>query len=116
MWIAIGIMSALSIMKQKLKWKNKTLIKIQGHLNGKWKECFEGIEFSYEENNTILTGTIKNEAHLQEVLNIISNYNLILISINPEKRKLLIESNLLSKWWKRTDMWSWDIKRGILLL
>jgi hypothetical protein len=63
--------------------KGKTVIKIQGHLNGKWKECFDGMEFSYEEGNTILTGNIKDESHLHGILNIIRDYNLILISINP---------------------------------
>jgi len=66
--------------------KGKTIIKIQGHLNGKWKDCFEGMEISYEGNNTILTGNIKDEAHMHGVLNIIRNYNLTLISINPVKK------------------------------
>jgi hypothetical protein len=66
--------------------KGKTIIKIQGHLNGKWKECFEGMEISYEGNNTILTGNLKNEAHMHGVLNLIRDYNLILISINSVER------------------------------
>jgi len=63
--------------------KGKTIIKIQGHLNGKWKEYFEGMEISYEGNNTILTGNLKDEAHMHGVLNTIRVYNLVLISINP---------------------------------
>jgi hypothetical protein len=66
--------------------KGKTIIKIQGHLNGKWKECFEGMELSYEENITILTGNIRGESHLHGILNIIRDYNLILLSINPVRR------------------------------
>ncbi|MGB8489931.1 MAG: hypothetical protein WCE64_02640 [Bacteroidales bacterium] len=66
--------------------KGKTIIKIQGHLNGKWKECFEGMEFSYEGNNTILKGNIKDEAHMHGVLDIIRDYNLIVISINSVER------------------------------
>ena len=66
--------------------KGKTKITIQGHLNGKWKECFEGMEISYEGNNTILTGNLKDEAHMYGVLNIIRDYNLILISINSAER------------------------------
>lgn len=66
--------------------KSNTIIKIQGHLNGKWKECFEGMEISYEGNNTILTGNLKDEAQMHGVLNIIRDYNLILISINPVER------------------------------
>ena len=83
MWIVIGIVSTWAIMKRKLKWKGKTIIKIQGYLNSKWKECFEGMEISYEGNNTILTGNIKDEAHLHGVLNQIRDLNLKLISVNP---------------------------------
>jgi len=46
MWIVIGIVSTLAIMKRKLKLRAKTIIKIQGHLNGKWQEYFEGMEIS----------------------------------------------------------------------
>ena len=66
--------------------KGRTIIKIQGHLNGKWRECFKGMEFSYEGNNTILTGKLRDSAHIHGVLNIIRDYNLILISFNPVKR------------------------------
>jgi len=66
--------------------KGKVIIKIQGHLNGKWKDCFEGMEISYEGNNTILTGCLKDEAHMHGILNIIMDYNLILISINPVEK------------------------------
>jgi len=65
--------------------KGKTIIKIQGHLNGKWQDCFEGMTISYEENDTVLTGKIKDEAHMHGILNIIRDYNLILISINPDE-------------------------------
>lgn len=82
MWIVIGIVSLLAILKRKFKWQGKTIIKIQGHLNGKWKECFEGMEISYEGNNTIFTGRLKDEVHMHKVLNIIRDNSLILISIN----------------------------------
>jgi hypothetical protein len=65
--------------------KGKTIIKIQGHLNGKWKDSFEGMEISYEGNITILTGNLKDEAHMHGILNIIRDYNLILISVNPDE-------------------------------
>ncbi len=87
MWIVIGIVSTWAIMKRKLK--SKTIIKVQGHLNGKWKECFEGMEISYEGNNTILSGKLKDEAHLHRVLNIARDNNLIIISINPVTHKLI---------------------------
>jgi len=63
--------------------KGKTIIKVQGHLNENWKDWFEGLEISYEGNNTILTGNLKDEAHMHGVFNRIMDLNLIIISVNP---------------------------------
>ena len=63
--------------------KGKTIIKVQGHLNENWKDWFEGLKISYEGNNTILTGNLKDEAHMHGVLNSIMDLNLIIISVNP---------------------------------
>jgi hypothetical protein len=63
--------------------KGKTKITIQGHLDKKWKNSFESMKISYEGNNTILTGNLKDEAHMHGVLNIIRDLNLKLISVNP---------------------------------
>jgi len=63
--------------------KGKVIITIQGHLNEKWKDWFEGMEISYEGNNTILSGNLKDEAHMHGVLNRIMDLNLIIISVNP---------------------------------
>jgi len=63
--------------------KGKTIIKIRGHLDKKWRNSFEGLEISYEGDNTILTGNIKDEAHLHGVLNQIRDLYLKLISVNP---------------------------------
>jgi len=62
--------------------KGKTKIIIQGHLDKKWKSRFEGMEISYDGDNTILTGNLKDEAHMHGVLNIIRDLNLKLISVN----------------------------------
>jgi hypothetical protein len=62
--------------------KGKTKITIQGHLDKKWKNSFEGMEISYEGDNTILVGNLKDEAHMHGVINIIRDLNLKLISIN----------------------------------
>lgn len=67
--------------------KGSTKIKIQGHLDKKWKDCFEGMEISYTGENTILTENIKDEAHLHGILNLIRDLNLKLISVNPAKKR-----------------------------
>jgi hypothetical protein len=61
--------------------KGKTEIVVEGHLNHKWKDCFEGLEFIYEGANTLLTGNIKDESHLHGILNQIRDLNLKLISV-----------------------------------
>jgi len=67
--------------------KGKTIIKIQGHLNEKWKDFFEVMEISYEGSNTILKGNLKDEAHMHGILNKIRDLNLNLISINPAEEE-----------------------------
>jgi hypothetical protein len=63
--------------------KGKTKIKVEGHLDKKWKNSFEGLKISYKGDNTILTGNLKDEAHMHGVLSIIRDLNLKLISVNP---------------------------------
>jgi len=60
----------------------KTKIEVQGHLDKKWKNWFEGMNISYEGNNTILSGQVKDEAFMHGILNLIRDLNLKLISVN----------------------------------
>ena len=64
--------------------KGKTKITIQGLLDNKWNDSLEGMNINYEEENTTITGVIKDEAHLHGILNFIRDLNLILISVNPD--------------------------------
>ena len=63
--------------------KGKVEIKVEGQLDKKRMNWFEGMSISYAGDNTILTGDIKDEAHLHGVLNQIWDLNLKLISVNP---------------------------------
>lgn len=63
--------------------QGKTIIAVRGLLDKKWKDSFEAFEISYEENNTILTVHIKDEAHIHGILNLVRDLNLKLISVNP---------------------------------
>ena len=68
--------------------KGRTKIIIQGHLDRNWESSFEGFYINYEQDDTILIGIIRDEAHLHGLLNQIRDLNLKLISINTmEKRK-----------------------------
>ena len=66
--------------------KGKIEIKVEGHLDKKRMNWFEGMTISYEGYNTILTGDIKDEAHLHGILNQIRDLNLKLISVNPAEK------------------------------
>ena len=68
--------------------KGKIIILVQGHLDTKWKDWFEGMAISYQGTSTVLSGIIKDEAHLHGVLNQIRDLNLKLISVNPAGRNI----------------------------
>jgi hypothetical protein len=67
--------------------KGKTIIIIQDHLDEKWKSWFEGMEINYKGDNTIITGNLKDEAHMHGILNQIRDLNLKIISINPADKQ-----------------------------
>jgi len=67
--------------------KGKTIIKVQGYLDKKWKDCFEGMEISYQGSNTIISGNMKDESHTHGILNQIRDLNLKLISITPAEKE-----------------------------
>ena len=69
--------------------KGKTKIIIQGQLDKKWMNSFEGMKISYEGDNTILTGYLKDESHMHGILNIIRDLNIKLISVNPAEENNL---------------------------
>ena len=64
----------------------RIIIKVQGHLNETWKDWFDGVEISYEENTTVLTFDNKDQAYVHGILNQIRDLNLRLISVNPDKQ------------------------------
>jgi len=62
--------------------KGKVKIRIEGHIDYKWKNWFEGMEITHENSSTILTGYIVDEAALHGFLNKIRDLNLKLLSVN----------------------------------
>lgn len=67
--------------------KGKTILVIQDHLDEKWKDWFEGMEITYKGDNTVITGNLKDEAHMHGILNKIRDLNLKIISINPAENQ-----------------------------
>jgi hypothetical protein len=66
--------------------KERIIIKVQGHLDETWKDWFDGVEISYEENTTVLNFDNKDQAYVHGILNQIRDLNLKLISVNPDKQ------------------------------
>ena len=67
--------------------KGKIEIIVEGHLDKKWMDWFDGMVISYEGRNTRFLGKIIDESHLHGILNQIRDLNLKLISINTDESK-----------------------------
>jgi hypothetical protein len=68
--------------------RGKTKIEVEGYLDKKWKDWFDGMEIKYEGDHTILSGSIKDEASIHGMLNLIRDLNLKLISVNLTEEDL----------------------------
>jgi hypothetical protein len=59
-------------------------IKIQGHLDEYWSEWFDDLAVTYDEqDDTILTGQVADQAALHGLLKKVRDLGLPLISVNP---------------------------------
>ncbi|BBB47567.1 hypothetical protein [Pelolinea submarina] len=59
-------------------------IKIKGQLNSEWTDWFEGLTITLEEDgNTLLTGSVIDQAALHGLLKRVRNLGLPLISVSP---------------------------------
>ena len=63
-------------------------IKIKGHVDDQWQAWFEGLSMRLtDDGNTVLQGTLPDQAALHGVLKKINNLGLTLISVNPQLGK-----------------------------
>ena len=61
----------------------RTVIRIEGHLDAKWAECFEGFDFSYTETgDTLLTGCVPDQAGLYGLIAKLRDLGVTLKSVN----------------------------------
>lgn len=65
-------------------------IRVQGHLDKGWAEWFDGLSINHEANGeTLLAGSLPDQAALHGVLNRLRDLSIQLISVNPiEETKL----------------------------
>ena len=58
--------------------------RIKGHLSQQWMNWFEGLAISLEEDgNTLLSGTVIDQAALHGILKKIRDLGMPLLSVNP---------------------------------
>lgn len=61
---------------------------IKGHLDERWSEWFDGLEFTHEgDGTTTLSGTLPDQAALHSILLKIRDMNLTLISVTQSDSK-----------------------------
>lgn len=59
-------------------------IRLQGHLEARWIEWFDGLAITLEENgNTLLSGQVADQAALHGLLKKVRDLGLPLLSVNP---------------------------------
>jgi hypothetical protein len=58
-------------------------IRLKGHLEARWAECFDGLTITLEENgNTLLSGPLADQAALHGILKKVRDLRLTLLSVN----------------------------------
>lgn len=61
-------------------------IRVQGHLDQRWSEWFDGLAISYDaDGNTVLRGPLVDEAALHGVLNKVRDLVLPLLAVSREQ-------------------------------
>lgn len=59
-------------------------IRIKGHLSSVWRDRFDGLSITLEDNgNTLLTGPVVDQAALHGLLKRVRDLGIPLLSVNP---------------------------------
>lgn len=62
---------------------NKTVtIKIKGIIDSQWQVCFQGMQISHERDNSIIHGSVLDDAQLYGIIDKMRDLNLSIISLS----------------------------------
>ncbi|MBN1273871.1 MAG: hypothetical protein JXB26_16530 [Candidatus Aminicenantes bacterium] len=64
---------------------------VEGRLDKKWLDWFDGLDIFFTGSNTMLLGPVRDQAHLHGLLNKIRDLNLTLLSVEQiakQKRRM----------------------------
>jgi hypothetical protein len=77
------MMSDKQIYDEKHNQPQRYEIRIKGHLDDRWAEWFEGLTITLEENgDTLLTGSVVDQAALHGLLKKVRDLGIPLLSVN----------------------------------
>jgi hypothetical protein len=57
---------------------------VEGELGPRFEDAFEDMQIEAHEGTTVITGTIKDQAHLHGLLDTIASLGIKLVSVSPE--------------------------------
>jgi hypothetical protein len=57
---------------------------VEGELGPRFASAFEGMQVAAERGTTIISGAVKDQAHLHGLLDTVASLGLKLVSISPE--------------------------------
>ena len=57
-------------------------IQVKGYLDARWNELFEGMDITWDDNVTTISGVVADQAALHGLLARVRDYGLVLISIS----------------------------------
>jgi shikimate kinase len=66
-------------------------ISVRGHLDDSWSDWFDGLVITQDDNMTVLSGTIADQAALYGLLIKLRDLNLILISTSREETAAFVK-------------------------
>jgi len=70
-------------------------IRVKGNLDPKWSDWFDGFSITSQEDETLLTGLVPDQAALHGILSKINSLGLALVSVNqlPDKKPDIVKEN-----------------------